>query len=80
MGHAVIADKPGPIDAEDHGSSLLRHVVDHFVHCSLEEGGVNVAEGDLSLKCKTGGECDCVPLSDTDIENSVGVLTEHIAH
>lgn len=62
MGHAVLADDAGAVDAESDREVLNRHVMDNFIKTSLQECGIDAAERADAVFGQSAGECHGMPL------------------
>ena len=51
---------------------LKRHIVNHLVESPLQESGINRYNGNNTLRCQSGRECNRMPLRDSYVKTPVG--------
>ncbi len=69
---AVLADKPRPVDADDHRLIVLADVVHELVEGALQEGRVDRHERPAAADRQSGGKRDGVLFGDAHVVHPVG--------
>ncbi len=79
MGRAISPHQTRSVHGEPHRQALDRHVVDHLIVATLQEGRIDGAEGFHAIGGKPCGEGHRMLLGDADVEGAVGeFLAEHV--